>query len=248
MCPEVLCGRVHGTGLPVDNLHMSANGPADPPSPSELKALAEAERQRRPFLAFRNRDGRQQLFWLAADSELVTVGRQPSADLVLDWDDQISRLHARLQRVDDAWEVVDDGPSRNGTFVNGGRLRGRRRLRDGDTLRFGTTTVAFHSPGHAELRDADEAKTPPAAGVRLSSTQRRVMVALCRPYKGRNGFARPATDEQIADELVLSVGEVRTHLRVLCAKLGVDRLPPNQARVGLVEQAFATALISERDL
>ena len=42
----------------------------------------------------------------------------------------------------------------------------------------------------------------------LSTTQRRVLVALCRPYKGRSGFASPATDEQIAEELFLSVGEV----------------------------------------
>ena len=36
---------------------------------------------------------------------------------------------------------MDDGLSRNGTFVNGERLSGRRRLTDGDTLRFGGTTA-----------------------------------------------------------------------------------------------------------
>ena len=56
----------------------------------------------------------------------------------------------------------------------------------------------------------------------LSTTQRRVLVALCRPT-GPDGFASPATDQQIADELFLSVGEVRTHLRVLYAKLGIEQ-------------------------
>ncbi len=82
----------------------------------------------------------------------------------------------------------------------------------------------------------------------LSTTQRRVLAALCRPYKGRSGFASPATDEQIAEELFLSVGAVRTHLTVLYAKLGVEQLPQNETRVRLVERAFLAGLISERDL
>ena len=73
-------------------------------------------------------------------------------------------------------------------------------------------------------------------------------MALCRPYKAGSGFASPATDEQIAEELFLSVGAVRTHLRVLYAKLGVEQLPENETRVRLVERAFSAGLISERDL
>ena len=80
------------------------------------------------------------------------------------------------------------------------RLRGRRRLNDGDTLRFGTTTVIFRSPERERPEAADAAETQ--AAVSLSTTQRRVLVALCRPYKDRSGFASPATDQQIAEELV----------------------------------------------
>jgi DNA-binding NarL/FixJ family response regulator len=72
-------------------------------------------------------------------------------------------------------------------------------------------------------------------------------VALCRPYKD-GAIASPATDEQIAEELFLPVGVVRTHLRVLYAKLEVDRLPPNEKRAALVERAFSAGVISERDL
>ena len=43
--------------------------------------------------------------------------------------------------------LVDDGLSSNGTFVNQERLNGRRRLNDGDNLRFGRTTVIFPRPG-----------------------------------------------------------------------------------------------------
>jgi len=84
--------------------------------------------------------------------------------------------------------------------------------------------------------------------VSLSTTQRRVLAALCRPYKDRGGFAGPATDEQIADDLVLSVGEVRAHIRVLYAKLGIAEQPRAETRVRLVERAFSDGLITDRDL
>ena len=225
---------------------VSATTPADAQSDSDWKARAEAERAGRPFLLYRDGDGTQHLFSFAPDAAHASVGRLPPSDLLLSWDPQVSRLHARLERVEDDWEVSDDGLSSNGTFLNGERLSGRCRLKDGDTLRFGTTSVTFRSPQREQPRTADPAQNPATVG--LSSTQRRVLVALCRPYKAGREFASPATDQQIADELFLSVGAVRTHLRVLCAKLGVEPLPQDDTRVRLVGQAFSAGLISERDL
>jgi hypothetical protein len=46
----------------------------------------------------------------------------------------------------------------------------------------------------------------------------------------------------------LSVDAVKTHLRVLFAKFGVERLPQNQKRIRLVERAFYGGVVSERDL
>src|SRR6266516_4887425 len=132
----------------------------------------------RPFLLFKDASDTEQLFFFAPDTVNASVGRQQSADLVLDWDEEVSRVHARFERAGDDWEVVDEGLSRNGTFVNGQRLSGRQRLRDGDTLQFGRTRVTFRSTA---------AEAP--SDVTLSTTQRRVLVALCRPYKGRSGFA-----------------------------------------------------------
>jgi pSer/pThr/pTyr-binding forkhead associated (FHA) protein len=233
---------------------VSVNPPADARSVSDLKARIEAERAGRPFLLYMDGDDRQQLFFFEPGSADATIGRQPSSDLRLDWDDEVSRLHARFERVEDDWVLVDDGSSSNGTFVNEQRLSGRYRLNDGDIMRFGTTTITFRSPvrehsgaaNAAETGAANAAETPSAVG--LSTTQRRVLGALCRPYKGRSGFASPASDEHIAEELFLSVGAVRTHLRVLYAKLGVEQLPQNERRVRLAERAFSGGLIAERDL
>jgi len=126
---------------------VSANPPADAQSVSDLKARLEAERAYRPFLLYRDGDDRQQLFFFEPGSADATVGRQPSSDLLLDWDAQVSRLHARFERAQDDWELVDDGFSSNGTFVNEERLSARCRLNDGDTLRFGVTTVSFTHRG-----------------------------------------------------------------------------------------------------
>ena len=41
------------------------------------------------------------------------------------------------------WVVCDEGLSHNGTFVNGERVRGRRRLRGGDVIAVGDTLIAF---------------------------------------------------------------------------------------------------------
>jgi hypothetical protein len=215
-------------------------------SVSELKARIEAERTGEPFLLYSGHDDRQRLFFFEPGVAQVSVGRGKSADLVLDWDEEVSRLHARFERIKDDWTVVDDGLSRNGTFVNGERLSGRRRLEDGDSLRFGATTMIFRSSRVDEQATAVAREVPTALD--LSPTQRRVLVALCRPYKHGGSFASPATNQQIADELFLSVDAVKTHLRVLFAKFGIEHLPQNQKRIRLVERAFYSGLISERDL
>jgi pSer/pThr/pTyr-binding forkhead associated (FHA) protein len=214
---------------------------------ADLQARTEAERSGVPFLLYRDGEDRQRLFSFERDVVQASVGRRETADLVLDWDDQVSRLHAQFERVEQDWTVVDDGLSRNGTFVNGERLSGRRRLSDGDSLRFGATTMIFRSPQVDEQAGTAVASQIPTA-VDLSTTQRRVLVALCRPYKDGTAFATPATNQQVADELFLSVDAVKTHLRVLFAKFGIEQLPQNQKRIRLVERAFYAGLITERDL
>ena len=102
----------------------------------ELKAQIEAEREGRPFLVFRDGGGEQVIQPLAADAELW-VGRGGSADVPLGWDAEVSTLHAQIEVVRDECTLVDDGLSRNGSFVNEERIHGRRHLRDRDTIRFG---------------------------------------------------------------------------------------------------------------
>jgi hypothetical protein len=69
-----------------------------------------------------------------------TVGRGGQNDLVLSGDEFASARHARIEmRGDGAW--VQDLDSTNGTYVNGARVVGGRRLAAGDVLRVGETDL-----------------------------------------------------------------------------------------------------------
>ena len=164
-----------------------AGGP-HPATAVELKAQIEAERTGQPFVAYRDVQGERHLLTIEPGVTELWVGRSPSSDVQLSWDDEVSALHAQLEVVRDELTLVDDGLSRNGSFVNGERVDGRRRLRDGDMLRFGQTMVLFRAPALAEAASTVVASDALSAAA-VSPAQRRVLVALCRPFK--DGAASP---------------------------------------------------------
>jgi hypothetical protein len=223
-----------------------AGGP-HPVTAVELKAQIEAERAARPFLAYRDAGGERQLLTIDPGVTELWIGRSPSADVQLTWDDEVSGLHAQLEVVRDECTLVDEGLSRNGSFVNGERVAGRRHLRDGDMLRFGNTMALFRAPATAEAKSTVVASDALAAAD-VSPAQRRVLVALCRPFKDGAAFATPPTNQQLADELHLSVDAVKTHMRALFEKFGVQELPQNRKRLAVVERALQTGLVSQREL
>ena len=232
----------------MQNLGMGATGaPFGPHSASaaELKEQLEVERRGKPFLVFRDAAGAQRIVVLDDALGTLIVGRAPETDVCLGWDSEVSSVHAELARVGPDWAVNDDGLSRNGTYVNGARIPGRARLRGGDVIRFGSTAVAFRAPGTPLVATV---RVQTAAVVPLSPAQRRVLVAMCRPYRDRAAHAVPASNRQIGDELFLSIEGVKTHVRALFERFGVEDLPQNRKRARLVELAFHTGTITEHDL
>jgi DNA-binding CsgD family transcriptional regulator len=212
-------------------------------SPSNLAALRAAENVGAPFLAFKDGDGELRLEPLV-DIERLTIGRSESNGLALTWDPEVSRTHAQLELVGGDWTFVDDGLSRNGSFVNGERVVGRRRLDDGDMVRLGRSSVLFRAPGAV----SDTTVVAGEAGlVRVSEAQRRVLVALCKPLAEAGGAGVPASNRQIAEELHLSQDGVKTHVRALFAKLGIDELPQYRKRTELAHRALDIGLVGRRD-
>ena len=178
--------------------------PAGPKAVSavELKAQIEAEREGRPFLVYRDAEGEQQL--VTIDEGTTEIGRAQ----------RLGRRPARLGR----GGLAPARPARRRRR----RVDARRRRPLAQRLvrqrRAGQRPPAAARRRHAALR-ADRRALPRAGQPRrrvdrarpdaltaagVSPAQRRVLVALCRPFKEGTSFATPATNQQIADELYLS--------------------------------------------
>ncbi|WP_219415042.1 BTAD domain-containing putative transcriptional regulator [Pseudonocardia nigra] len=114
----------------------------------EREILAEAElsgvqRFERPFLVLTDGAGSREVVALHAGRSPFTIGRHPGNDLALGWDREVSRTHAHLEHTARGWALVDEGRSRNGSFVNGVRVSGRHELRDREVVRLGRTVLLY---------------------------------------------------------------------------------------------------------
>lgn len=216
-------------------------------TPNELRARIDAERRGLPFLVYRDGEGHQAIVELGSDRRRLTVGRRDGNDVPLGWDAEVSRLHATLEHLGDEWAIADDGLSHNGTFVNGDRVIGERRLEDGDVIRIGATALAFCRPGSGTISSPTATAVGGSPIVTLTPAQRRVLVALCRPLAA-SSYAAPASNQQIADELVVTVDAVKATLRALFELFGVEQLPQNQKRAGLAARALQSGAVTRRDL
>ena len=214
---------------------------------AELKARIEAERAGAPFVVYFDDQRVQHLVLLEPEVGRVAIGRADDVAICVGWDSQVSRVHAELERVGEHWVVADEGLSRNGTYLNELRITGRRRLADQDVLRVGLTSILFREPGartEASTILGDDAELASS----ITPSQRRVLIALCRPFAGGSAFASPPTNPQIAEELFLTVAAVKTHLRALFHAFDIEDLPQQEKRHRLVALAFATGLVTDRDL
>jgi hypothetical protein len=215
-------------------------------TPRELFDRLEAERRGTPFLVFRDDEGHQHLVDLAAGPGRLAVGRRLSCAVAVPWDVKASRLHAELERIAGEWTLVDDGRSSNGTFLNGRRLLGRKRLADGDVIAIGGTLMLFRDPA----AQVTWATTLPGSDATLdiSPAQKRVLIALCRPLTQAGTFATPASNRAIASELVVSLDTVKTHLRALFDVFGIGDAPQNEKRALLARAAIEQGHVTFRDL
>src|SRR4029453_1019569 len=83
---------------------------------AELQERLRVERGGEPFLIYRNGEDEQRLVVLR-EGETLRVGRGAGCDVCVDWDGRVSSLHAELHSSGPEWLVVDDGLSRNGTYL-----------------------------------------------------------------------------------------------------------------------------------
>jgi two-component system, cell cycle response regulator len=143
------------------------------------------------------------------DADEVIIGRSSDATIRLD-DDGISRKHARVfLEAAELW--IEDLKSANGTIINGERVD-RQKLRDGDKLQVGATTILKFTY-HDELDD--------------NFQQRMYDAAL------QDGLTRAFNKRHFLDRLALEVAYARRHSATLSLlMLDVDHFKQVNDRYG----------------
>jgi FHA domain len=169
-----------------------------------------------------------------------TVGSSAESDLVVD-DSSVSRTHALFELLGGAWFVEDLG-SRNGTFLNGQRLTGRRVVRTGDEVRLGVVRLVLRGIVSGSGTETCAVDEPPV----LTRRERDVLVVLCQPLLAGDPFTEPASIREIATALVVSDAAVKQHLANLYAKFGI--VDVDRRRVRLANAALSTGAVSLGDL
>src|SRR5205823_4649930 len=191
--PEQLKHTVHG---------IEAVAPPSPPSPPRPRGAA--------FASFLVRSGGLMGQRLPVKTPVVNLGRADYNDIVLP-DPSISTSHAKLQRREGVWVLVDLD-STNGTFVEGERVKGEAPLGPGAMVRLGDVQLLFepvdekqgvlkgggtqvlrapHSPAPAPPPAPAAPPGPPASPTRPAPPP--PSAAPARPGAAAPGPARPGT-------------------------------------------------------
>jgi hypothetical protein len=142
-----------------------------PPSPGADRASTSAGP---PLVLVRTDTGEQ----IDLERDAVTIGRSRDRTITVD-DNRVSRSHARIERRDRGWVVVDEGSS-NGTRVGGAELvAGKpRSLRPGDVV----------SVGPVDIRVAAKASNrPPEVGTQAVDDRTRTRISSEVLPPGREG-------------------------------------------------------------
>ena len=183
-------------------------------------------------------EGRQ---LLPLDTERATIGRAESNDIVLT-EATVSRLHAVAERYPTGWSIRDLG-SANGTFVNGNRIVGERRLQPGDEIGVGSARLFFRSPESEVAGATVGADEPPE----LTRKEREVLLALCRPLVDGRPFPHPATTKELAEAFVVSEAAIKWHLVRLYDKFAIYSSGESR-RIQLANEAIRRRAVTLADL
>jgi DNA-binding response OmpR family regulator len=116
--------------------------------------------------------------WVLAKDRL-TLGRGPECDIIIP-DRQVSRVHACLSRMEDAFAVEDLG-SKNGTHVNGAPIHAPHKLQDGDLIQVALVAKLIYVGSEATMPLRAEGGLPreqaaAGGGLLLDGAARRIWV------------------------------------------------------------------------
>ncbi|HEX9705992.1 MAG TPA: FHA domain-containing protein [Gemmatimonadales bacterium] len=120
-----------------DTIHgMPGTADSSPPPPPDARSSGGG-----PMAAFFVKQGDLKGQRLAIRTPVVNIGRADYNDVLIP-DTSVSTAHAKLQRREGVWVLVDLD-STNGTFVDGERVKGEAALAPGAVVRFGDVQLVF---------------------------------------------------------------------------------------------------------
>jgi pSer/pThr/pTyr-binding forkhead associated (FHA) protein len=180
--------------LPIEPQAPAAIQPPAPmpiPSPSAPPAMPVVK-DSRPVLAMleSTNEGPGKGTQYELRSSLGHVGRGAHNDVRLS-DESVSETHAKLQKREDGWYVVDMD-STNGTYVGGSRVSGERRLEGSPDVRFGGLKFRFTALGAGSAADVEAKGTRAIAAMPRASTTAAPSVEREAPPAATQQSAPPA--------------------------------------------------------
>jgi tetratricopeptide (TPR) repeat protein len=203
--------------------------------------LGGMERRARPFVLFHDSDGAQHIVDLDAAHSPLRIGRRSTNDLSLPWDQGVSRVHAHLERSGDGWELVDEGRSRNGSYVNGERVTGRRVLHDADVIRLGNTVLLYRAPtseiGARRQETGVTADLSIWAASQIEQSDLAVLRSFARAVAQADQQAAGQAEWRAAEDLDRTPEDIEAALRLLYLRFGLAQVAEHERPGLLLERA-----------
>ena len=178
----------------------------------------------------------------------TTLGRGGDCDIVVD-DREVSRTHCTVVQCPDGSYLVEDLGSRNGTFINGERVK-RGPLAYGDTIRLGPNTMVVFSPYDAAEEQVLQRQRLETLG-RLTAGVAHDLNNMLGAILASCSYVMELSPEERAGEEGLDcmqdVESAATRAATLSRRLlGFTRSQPQHGLVNLTEVCREAAKIAQR--
>ena len=136
----------------------------------------------------------------------ISLGRASTNDLCYQEDTGLSRQHLAFENDGEEWRLIDLG-SRNGTFVNGDRVAGSRRLSPGDRIAAGHLLVTYDSPARLSAAtvvfDSLAERIEPVAGTVVAADLSQL---LAKERTGSQADSSPAFENDARVRALVNAG------------------------------------------
>jgi len=175
-----------------------------------------------------------------AGDRILRIGRSEKSNVVLN-EDPVSRNHAMLQCSDQGKFYITDCGSRNGTFVNGGRVAAPVVLHPGDRIRIGTHEFTFHQEAAEGRSSSESIEKQPSTNVTFALSLITVLVVDIRDFTGLAQQVEASKLSQVTGTLFREAGNA---LQDLIGTHGIERRVLREERDGDLQAVVHADVLS----